>query len=516
MSKSKKAAKSVALIMIFSFGSKILGFMREQLIAAKFGSDARTDTFFIAMSAISLFTLLLTTSINNTMIPILSEIEIKEGKEGKREHTNNLLNIVMLVSVILIIVAWFLAPLLMKVLAFGFGQDQFNLAVLLMRIGLPTIAFASMVGVFRGYLQSELAFLESAITGFPFNFVYIFFLVFLSGIFGIKGLMVASVIAVLSQVTIQLPDLKKTGYSYKYILDFKDIYVRKIIYFLPPVLVSVGINDVNNIIDKALGSRLVEGSISALNYAARVNNLTTGIFVTAVTTVIYPILSQEANKENKDGLKRVIIQGINVILLITIPATVGMILLANPIVKVAFQRGEFDAVATYMTAGALVYYSLGLIGIAFNSFLTRVYYSLQDTRTPMLNSFVMVFINVVFNLILIKFMAHRGLALATSISVIVTSLYLLYGLKKKIGSFGFMQSVQCGLKALGAAIIMGIVVYFLDRLLTAHMGTSSMGELLALVVSAGTGALVYSLLIYLFKIKEVEWAIGMVKTRLGK
>ncbi len=516
MSQTKKAAKSALIIVIFSFSSKILGFIREQLIAAKFGSDAATDTFFIALSAVSLFTTIITASISTIMIPILSEIETKEGKSSKKEHTNNLLNIVMLISVVIIIIAWVLAPVIMKILAPGFKGEQFKLAILMMRIGLPTIIFAGIVGVFRGYLQSELMFTESAASAFPLNFTYIFFLIFLSGFFGIKGLMVTSVLAVLAQITIQIPGIRKTGFKYKYILDFKDKYVKKIIYLIPPVLISVGIDDINKIIDKSLGSRLAEGSISALNYSNRLSSLTTGIFISAITTVIYPMLSQEANKENRDGLKNVILRGTNIILLIVIPATVGMMLLANPIVKVAFQRGEFDSTATYMTAGALVFYSIGLVGTAFKNFLTRVYYSLQDTKTPMINSFVTVGINVIFNFMLIGSMGHRGLALATSISVIGTSLYLLYGLRKKIGSFGFSKSVKCGLKALSASAVMGIVVYFLDSTLANYINGSNLKELIALLISAGTGALIYFILIYLLKIDEVDWMINAVKDKLNK
>lgn len=516
MSKSKKAAKSALIIIIFSFSSKILGFIREQLIAAKFGSDAGTDTFFIALSAISLFTSMITSSINTTMIPVLSEIETKEGKKGKKEHTNNLLNIVILISIVIIIVAWFLAPFVMKILASGFEDEQFDLAVLMMRIGLPTIIFAGIVGVFRGYLQSELMFTESAAAAFPFNFTYIFFLIFLSSFFGIKGLMVTSVLAVLAQITIQIPGIRKTEFRYKYILDFKDKYVKKVIYLIPPVLISVGIDDINNMIDKSLGSRLVEGSISALNYSNRLKSLTTGIFISAITTVMYPMLSQEANKEDKSGFKNVILRGINIILLIIIPATVGMILLANPIVKVAFERGKFDSRATYMTAGALIFYSVGLVGIAFKSFLTRVYYSLQDTKTPMINSFVAVGVNVVFNFLLIGSMAHKGLALATSISAISTSLFLLYILRKKIGPFGFMDSIKCGLKSLISAAVMGVVVYFLNIVLAKNMGSGLVSEFIALVVSAGVGATIYFALIYLFKIEEVDWVIKLARERLNK
>jgi len=514
LSQSKKAAKSVFIIIIFTFGSKILGFIREALIAAKFGSGAETDTFFIALTAITLFTSMITKAINTTTIPVLSKIESEEGKKGKKEHTNNLLNITSLLSFIIIILAWFLSPFILKVLAYGFSDEQFKLAVLMMRIGLPAIFFSGLVGVFRGYLQSELLFTESAAANFPFNFVYIFFLVFLSGIFGIKGLMVASVLAIGAQILIQIPGVKKLGFKYKFKLDIKDKYVKSIVYLIPPVLISAGIDDLNKVIDKSLASTLAEGSISALNYGNRLNLLVTGIFISAITTVIFPMLSTEANKDDYKGLKKVTISGINIVLLITIPATVGMILLADPLVRLAFQRGAFDNKAVYMTVGAVIFYTVGLVGMALKPLLNNIYYSLHDTKIPMINGLIAVLINIILNLILIRFMAHRGLALATSVSAIITSLLLLQGLRKKIGHFGLMKSVKCGLKSLVASAAMGIVVYLLYGFLSKTLVSGTISDIISLLCTVGAGVLTYLLLIYLFKVDEINWVIRIVKGKI--
>lgn len=514
MSQSKKAAKSIAIIIFFSLASKFLGFIRESLIAAKFGSGVDTDTFFIALSAITLFTTMIIKSINNTMIPVLSEVEEKEGKQGKIDHTNNLLNIIFLVSFILMALAWILAPMIIKILATGFKGQQFHLAVLMMRIGLPAIFFASVQGVFRGYLQSELMFTESAIADLPFNFVYILFLTLLASKFDIRALMVVSVLAVAAQVTIQIPGVRKTGFRYRFILDFKDLYVRKIIYLIPPVLVSATISDLNSIVDKSMASNLVVGSISSLQYARRLESVIKGTFISAITTVIYPMLSKEANKDNHDGLKKTIIHGINIIMLITIPATVGIIVLANPIVRIAFERGAFDTIATNMTVGALIFYSIGLTASSVASMVNKVYYSLQDTKTPMTNSFIALAANIVLNLVFIKSMGHKGLALATSLSAIITLIYLLYKLREKIGNFGFTRSIQCALKSLIAAIVMGVTVYFLDALLVKYIGIGTMKEFIALLISTGLGALVYFVLIYAFQIEELNWIIKAIRSRL--
>lgn len=167
MSSLKKTAKSVVTIIVFTLGSKVLGFLREALIASNYGSGAGTDTFFIALSAITLFSAIIMQTINTTMIPILSDVEAHEGKEGKLNHLNNFLNTITLVAFIMVILGYFVSPLLMQLLGKGFEGEQFELAILLTRIGLPTLIFSSLVGVFRGYLQSEELFNESAAAAFP-------------------------------------------------------------------------------------------------------------------------------------------------------------------------------------------------------------------------------------------------------------------------------------------------------------------------------------------------------------
>ncbi|MCK9443850.1 MAG: murein biosynthesis integral membrane protein MurJ [Tissierellaceae bacterium] len=514
MTKSNQAVKSMLVIMIFALGSKFLGFFREILIAAKFGSGMETDTFFIAIGATTLLTGITSNAIKTTFIPVLSKIESKEGKQGKIDHTNNMINVVIFFSTILVVVAWFLSPIIINLMAKGFHGEQYKLAIKLLRIGLPMIIFSSIVGTLTGFLQSEQRHTSSAAIGFPFNFVYIFFLLFLSSTFGIKGLMVAAVFAVLSQILLQLLEVKKIGYKYKFIFDLKDKYIKKVLYLSIPVIIGVAINDLNSIIDKTLASSLVTGSISALNYANKLNTLILGVFITAITTVIFPILSKEANNDNIPGVKKTMGYGVNLILLITIPATVGLIVLAKPIVEIAFQRGEFGATATMMTSQALIFYSIGLVAMALRLLVTRVYYSLQDTKTPMINGAISVGFNIVLNLILVQYMGHAGLALATSIATTIATLLMFHGLKKKIGSLGTLSYIKCGLKAGLASAIMGVVAYVVYHGLYGILGASKLYNLISLLVAVGLAVIVYGVLCYLFGIEEVRDIVDKVIKRL--
>ena len=194
MSKAKKAAKSALIIIILTLGSKFLGFIREMLIAAKFGSGMETDTYFAATTATGLLTGLISNAMTTTLVPVLAEIEAKENKEGKIFHTNNIINIVIFLSTILVLLGWMVAPVLVKLVARGFYGEQYKLAIKLTRIGFPKLLFSGIIGSLTG-LHSEQRHVSPGL-GFPFNFVYISYLLFLSDKLGVTGLMLAGVIAV--------------------------------------------------------------------------------------------------------------------------------------------------------------------------------------------------------------------------------------------------------------------------------------------------------------------------------
>lgn len=516
MSQLKKSAKSVGMIVVITLGSKVLGFFREALIASRYGSGAGTDTFFIALSAITLFSAILTQTINTTLIPVLADVEVHEGKEGKKNHFNNFLNTLTMVAILLSILAYFLAPYIIRLIGKGFQGEQFNHAVDMMRLGLPILIFSTIVGSFNGYLQTEERFAESALTGYPWNFIYIVFLFFIAERFSITALMITAVVAEISKLLVPLPGLKKLGYQYQWKVSLKDQYMKQIAYLVPPVLLSVGIGDLNSIVDRSMASSLVDGSVSALNYANTLNNIINSVFITAIITVIFPILSKEANAKNYARLKRILKTSMNIVLLILIPATIGMIILAGPAVKFAYQRGAFGDRAAWMTQTALMAYSIGLIGTGVGALLVRVFYALQDTKTPMINSAYALGFNVVFNLIFVRFLGHVGLALATALTSIITSILLLYELRKKIGQLGLGAMIQSSLRIMASSLIMGGVVYLLYNYSMRMFEPSRLIELMLLILIIGIGFALYLLLLYLFQVDELHFLIDNVKEQLAK
>ena len=222
------------------------------------------------------------------------------------------------------------------------------------------------------------------------------------------------------------------GYKYERRLDFKDIYLKEAFITLMPIIIGLSVNRVNILVDKTIASTLSVGSISWLNYADDIIQLILGIFITAIVTVFFPIISQEYNRKDIESLKKVMNRGISSILKIVIPAMVILIILSKPIVKLLFERGEFGSKATYMTSQVLVYYALGLGSMALVLILTKIHYAMDDAITPMKYAVIGVIANLSLNIILSKHMGTRGIALATSISTTLTTILLTKDLNNKI------------------------------------------------------------------------------------
>ena len=508
--KGQHVAKTAAMIAAFTLISKGLGFIREVLIASRFGSGMETDTYFVAMTATVIIVGTIGSALNTTLIPIFSEIEEKRGKNGKLKYLNNILNIVFFITLILSIFAFVFSPIIIKILAKGFEGEQFLLAVKLNRIGLPIIIFLGFTHVFSGYLQSAQIFGPHAIMGIPYNFVFLVYLFFFAKNSDISSLMFVSVLASFTQVLIQIPAVKHSGYSYSLNVNFKDPYIKKAFALVMPVLVGSAVQQINVIIDKTLASDLIEGSISALSYASRVNDMVISVFVAAITTVVFPMLSKAFSKDNKNEVKHILNQGINIILIITVPATVGLILLSKPLIQLFFERGAFSPNATIMTSEALVFYSLGLVGSALRLMLNKVFYSFQDTKTPMTNGVIAVLLNVVLNLILIKPMGHKGLALATSISATITTLLLFVDLRKKVGHLGYSKMLYALIKTVVASAIMGVVVYLLYYKAGVLLPQTKIIQMIMLLASVAAGVVVYFMLLLLMKVDEVRVILSKV------
>ncbi len=280
----------------------------------------------------------------------------------------------------------------------------------------------------------------------------------IADLIGIWGFVIATVIGSAITVILKIQAAKKNVFCWCPGIDFKDKELLLIVGLIIPVIMSTGVQQINTLVDKILASSLAEGSISALNFANLLNGLAYGLFTTSISTVIYPTLSRFSVDDKIEDFKKVFNKAVSFVVIIIMPLTVGALVLRVPVVRFLFERGAFDERATYLTATALFYYSFGIRNVLDHSF-----YSLKDTKTPMINGAVVVGINIILNLVFVRTMGLGGLALATSISGIIGTAVLLFYLRKKIGSLGGKKIITSFLKALSSGVVMGIVVkYFYD------------------------------------------------------
>lgn len=506
-------AKATIGLMIVTMISKVLGLGRELVLGSMYGASSYSDIYITTLNiTMALFSVLGTTLIT-TFIPIYFENYELGGESRANKFSNNIFNIVLLLGLFLAILGFIFAKYLVKIFAIGFEGDVLITAIKFTKIMIFGGIFIGLNNIVTAILQAKGNFSIPGMASMPFNIIIIISIV-LSVKVNIYILPIGTLIAMASQVLFQYPFARKKGYKYKLYIDTKDEFVKKMLLLIAPIFIGIAVDQLNTMIDRTLASTLVEGSISALNYANRLNGFVIGLFILSIGSVIYPILSRLSLNKDTTKFNETIVKSVNSVILLTLPISIGAIVLSTPIVEIIFKRGAFDLRATNMTSSALVFYSLGITGLGVREILNKVFYSLQDTRTPMINGIIAVILNIIFNIILVRFMGHNGLALGTSISSISCTLLLMINLKRKVGYFGSDKILITFIKSLIASIIMGIVTVFIYGIISNILGVGFIAKFISLFISICSGAIVYGILIILLKLDEVKVVIDIIKNKV--
>lgn len=462
MKKRQSVRKETLYLIYFSIFGKILVFIKDILIAGRLGTYSGMDNYFLALSTIMLPTKVIADGIIISMIPLLQIIKEEEGENRRIDYTNNLANITLIIATGIIALGYMFAPNIISLFGPGLKGAGLNQAITIFRIGLPIIFVSWFRALTAGYLQSEHAFRAGA-KGLVSNpLIFIIYLVFFVNIYGIKGLMIAGSIAIFSQGYLLYDAMRKRGFKYKWKFNFRDKYLKKMMSFFIPVIAGFGVNEVNASIDNAIASTLPQGSIAELNYANDIISLFLGIFVAAIVTVIFPVLSESHNRKDMEDLKGGVKYGVNTILTFAIPISIILITMSAPIVKIFFERGAFNAESTFFTAQALSYLSIGFIALTFIPMITRAYYSIHDMKTPFFIGILMFVINIFLDIVLAPTMGAAGIALGTSISSIVFAILGLYDLNRKLKLFTYNDLGERLIKISVGAVIMftGIILTY--------------------------------------------------------
>lgn len=510
-----KVAKAAVGLMIVTILAKVVGFAREQVLSFVYGAGMYTDVYFATMNIPNVIFAAVGAALSTTFIPLYCDINSNQGEDVAQKFTNNILSIVVCICIGIVILGLVFTEPLLKVFAMGFEGERLQIGIKFTRILICSIVFIGVSNVLTGYLQVKNNFTIPGLISFPQNIIVIIS-IFLSQKYGPYSIVWGTLIGMSSQVLFQLPFAYKEGFRLRPHIDLKDSYLKKMIVLTGPVFIGVAVNQVNMMVDKNLASMLEEGSISALNYADRLNNFILALFITSIIAVVYPMLSKLTHSDNKEKFAEYIARSCNSIILLVIPISVGAIVLSKPIVQLLFERGAFDPKATMMTSSALAMYSIGLVAYGLRDIINKVFYSLQDTKTPMINGIIAMALNIIFNFVLVKFMGHKGLALGTSLSALICTMLLFKSLANKIDYFGQDKILSTGIKSLISAILMGVCTYFVYEFLIGYLGIGLIQQVLSIGVSVLIGILTYGILVVILKVEEVFILFDMITKKIKK
>lgn len=515
-----KVAKSTLSIMFFLLVGKVFGFFRESLTASVFGATKEMDAFTFAQTATAIISGFVTQAIATTFIPSLQKAESEHGETRKNYFTNNMIAISTIASIIIIVLGYKFSNQLAFLTASHADAETLTIVSKLIKFGIFVVVFSAWTGVMEGYLHYGGRFAATGAIAIPLNLTYIIYLALFAHHVGIVGLTVASVVGILAEFLFLMPFAIKIGYRPKFVLDFKDKYVSEALILALPVFVSVSINDINTLVNRNLASGMGEGAAAILYYANKMNTMIIGIFITAITSVVFPILTRTFGKKDYVKGKKVMNASVKTVLFLTVPATIGMLILARPIIEIAFVRGKFTIEDGILATSTLRFYSLSLISISIINVLNRIYYSIEDTKTPFLVGLVNVALNICFNLLVARHFGTNGLAasvsLATTIAVIVSFILL----RRKIGNLGTKSFIRALIKTIIASSIMAVValIYFpFEKLLMMYINSGIVLTLLRLIllfIVVAIAGVVYILLLYILGVREIRDIKEILKDKL--
>lgn len=510
-----KVAKYTGIVMFATLLCRILGLGREIVISNQFGAGVETDAFFVAFMIPNLLRSFLGEgALNTTFIPVFSDYITQNNQKKADAFASNVLNILILVLIIIIVLGIWGAPFIVNIVASGFRYEplKYTLTVNLTKIMFPYIGFAAIAALFMGILNSYKQFFIPAFAPAMLNIGIILFAVLYSERLGIYSLAFGVIIGGIAQALIHIPALIKKRFHYKFTIDFNEPGIKALFTLLGPAIFGLAIDKINFVVDRIIASYLSHGSISALYYANRLMQFPLGVFGIALSIAILPTLSKNFSKNQFNEMKENYCFGIKILSFFILPSTVALIVLSHPIIRLFYEHGVFSSQDTSLTEIALACYTLGLFPLAILRLTISTFYAFKDTKTPLkIGVFVVVF-NIILDLILVRYLAHAGIALATSISAAFHLIILNLALHKKIsGIFQKKLVIYLG-KTLLAAAIMGIacwiVYYYFEISLDVNVKIVQLSQVM---ISGITGLIVYYISGIILGIQEFRNAIKMIK-----
>jgi putative peptidoglycan lipid II flippase len=512
---NEKMADITKGVRAFTIGtaiSRVFGLIRESVFAYLYGAGRSTDAFVAAFRIPNLLRdLFAETALSAAFVPVLTA-EKQKGRDQQNLLASNIFNILLITVGVIVTVGIIFAPYLVKIIAFGFGNipDKQALTTSLAVIMFPFLLFVALAAWAMGYLNTEREFFTPSVAPALLNIVSIAIPLLSYSYFVSRGsdpiyaMAYGILIGGLMQFLIQVPILFARGFHYKLYINFRDPALRKILVLFVPVALGLAASRINVAVDTFLISFLEERSMTWLNYAFRVMHLPLGLFGVAVGTVALPTISQYVAEKKFAAARATLFDSLHLVFFLTVTTSVIIAILAHPIARLIYERGQFTPFDTRATTQALILYIIGVPFIAGIRNVAAVFYAHHDARTPMYASFIAVTLHIILSLGLMRIIGFRAFPLATTVSSFVNLAILMHKLPDKIGEYQVSPLVDYFIRLLIASIVGGFVGILLNRILTSIIGISFLNQVLNLALSGSAAMAVCYVTCLLMGVTEAK------------
>jgi putative peptidoglycan lipid II flippase len=520
-----RLARSAASAGAATMASRILGLVRDQVLASMFGAGNAMDAFNVAFRIPNLVRdLFAEGAMSAAFVPVFMRQLASGERAGAWRLANNVINALLVVTGILVGAAIVFARPLVTAFAGDYAEvpGKLELTILLTRIMLPFLTLVAIASVFMGMLNSLQRFFIPGLAPAMFNIATILcalLVVPLMPRFGvppITAIAIGALIGGFAQLLIQWPLLHREGFAYRPVLDWKQDALRRVLLLMGPGTIGLAATQMNVFVNTVLATQEGTGAVSWLNYAFRLMYLPTGLFGVSIATATVPAVSRHAAQHNEAAVRSTLADGLSLMLVLNVPATIGLIALSHPIVRVIFERRAFLPSDTVATAAALQYYAIGLLGYSIVRIASPTFYALGDSRTPVRVSMAAVLVNAALNVVLVRLFGFRGLALGTSLAALFNAAGLLWLLRRRLDGLDDRRILTSFSRIAIASLAMGAAAVIIERLLSQWIaGEAFLSQAFRLTLTIVFALFVLAAAAYLLRIREFREAIALVWNREG-
>jgi len=460
----EQVTKAAGVVGSATLLSRILGFVRDMVIAGFFGAGMASDAFFVAFRIPNLLRRLFAEgSLTIAFVPVFTAYLENDGPSAAFLFARSAIRLISILLALSAVIGILLSPVIVRIMAPGFMvfPEKLELTITLTRFMFPYIFFIGLVALCMGILNALGHFAAPAMAPVMLNLAMILAVLCLSPHLEqpVFGLAIGVLLGGLLQLLLQVPFLLRKGVIFWEKASLFHPGLKRIGTLMLPAVFGAAVYQINILVGTLLASLLPEGSVSYLYYADRLVQFPLGIFAIAAATAVLPSFSKYAATGNTAALSDTFGYAMRLVSFITIPSMVGLIILREPIIGLLFKRGAFDSQTTSLTAEALLFYGIGLWAFSAVRIVVALFYALQDTRTPVKTAAISIGVNILLGIALMWPLKHGGLALATSLASMVNLCLLIQALRKKVGMLDWRQILKSVQKTLFCSAIMGIAVF---------------------------------------------------------